>query len=84
MSSSASERGGFKEVIFKPLIQSKYNSVVERDNVNLHKRGLSIKVNKNFSKKLKTEPEIENIRSKYYVSQVLKEGNKTIQTITHN
>jgi hypothetical protein len=24
----------------------------------MHRRGLSIKVNKNFSKKLKTEPEI--------------------------
>jgi len=41
---------------------------------------VSIKINKNFAKKLKTEPQMDDIRNRYQVNDV-KERNKTVQTI---
>lgn len=41
---------------------------------------MSIKINKNFAKKLKTEPQMDDIRNRYQVNDV-KERNKTVQTI---
>lgn len=70
---------GVKEVLFRPLVQNKYSSVVEKQSQRTLKRPFTIKLNKNFGK-LKTEPAIEHIKhkSKYLERS---EGSMDLHTI---
>lgn len=45
---------GIKEAVFKNCVQSKYLTVMEKDAHNIQKRAISIRLNKNFGKKIKT------------------------------
>ena len=46
---------GIKESVFKPLVRVKYTSLIEKEHKQAQKKTVSIKINKNFGGKIKTE-----------------------------
>jgi hypothetical protein len=72
---------GIKENAFKGLIAAKYTSVLEKDIKSSNRRGVSIKLNKNFGKKLKTEAGMESSKVKSQLAHVLLQEQRSFQTV---
>jgi hypothetical protein len=64
------------------LIASKYSTVVEKDARNInHKKAVSIKINKNFGKKIKTEASnMDSSQIKSQFTQILQDQ-RSIETV---
>lgn len=75
---------GIKEATFKSIISNKYSSIVEKDlKVSNQRKAASIKVNKNFGKKMKTESQMESSQLRSQFNKLLQEQT-SFQTVVNN
>ena len=76
---------GIKETAFRNLASSKYQSPSERYRQVLARKGIHLRLNKNMSKKLKTEPQMPRGKSNIVdIRTVMTRERNTLHTIEHH
>jgi hypothetical protein len=75
---------GIKEAVFRGVVRDKYTIAMEKDEKKMQKRTHSIKLNKNFGVKVRTESGVEEIKNRSRFVEPVREVNRTLHTIDNH